>query len=97
MFVTILIELHKGTTIFANNQFFNQLIFIRLTLTIFVVHESPVYKFADTWEGVGHRHKLTKLVEERYKLKVGIRDLQVTDKTVVWQGQNNIVFIFQGF
>jgi hypothetical protein len=32
------------------------------------VHSSPVYKFADASEGVGHRHKLTKLVEESNNL-----------------------------
>ena len=33
-----------------------------------MVHRSPVRKFAKTSEGVGHRHKLTKLVEESNKL-----------------------------
>ena len=33
-----------------------------------MVHRSPVRKFAKASEGVGHRHKLTKLVEESNKL-----------------------------
>ena len=35
---------------------------------IFVVHRSPVCKFANASGGVGHGHKLTKLVEESNNL-----------------------------
>ena len=39
-------------------------------LSTFVVHCSPVCKFAKASEGVGHRHKLTKLVEESNNLNI---------------------------
>jgi len=39
------------------------------------VHRSPVRKFANASEGVGHRHKLTKLVEESNNLNIMIPQL----------------------
>lgn len=40
----------------------------RCNVINFVVHGSPVRKFADASEGVGHRHKLYKLAEESNNL-----------------------------
>ena len=40
----------------------------RYNVITFVVHRSPVRKFAKASEGVGHRHKLPKLVEESNNL-----------------------------
>jgi len=45
-----------------------------------VVRHSPVRKFADTPEGVGHRHKLIKLVEENNNLIDVIRGKTAMDR-----------------
>ncbi len=45
----------------------------RCNVINFVVHSSPVYKFADASEGVGHKHKLTKLVRKVTILYLNLR------------------------
>ena len=47
----------------------------RCNVINFVVHRSPVRKFANASEGVGHWHKLTKLVEESNNLNIMIPQL----------------------
>ena len=57
-----------------------------------MVYRSPVRKFANAPEGVGHRHKLTELVEESKNL-ISVSAVTMTAGIIVYVLLSQFLFV----